>query len=95
MSAKFVVVVDRASDAQLQSVHQILKANASGWWHRFTNTWVVSSDDKTAAYWRDLLTPIVSRPASVLVLKVDQTSWAYRGPDAKERAAWFHQNFRG
>jgi hypothetical protein len=86
----YAILVDRATDAQLQAVHQAVKDAANGWWHRFTNVWLVGG--KTAVEWRDLLKPLVSAPGSVLVVRVDGSQWAMSGPDVQERAAWLHKN---
>lgn len=95
MSEKFVIIVDRATAAQLNAAHEAIKANSNGWWHHFENTWIVSSE-MNASEWRDTVKSaidagLVGFPGemirsiggggSVLVLRISDKSpkWAFSG----------------
>lgn len=91
-----VIIVDRAAPDQLNTVHEAIKEEADGWWHRFENTWVVGG--LSSAQWRDLVKEHIHSGASVMVLRLPdeqaKRNWAFFGPRAKERAAWLHRNIR-
>jgi hypothetical protein len=93
--AMHVIILDEASDETRGAVHEVIKANAKGWWHRYPNVWMAGGDN-SAADWRDMLKPLVKAPTSVLVLRLPETGhpkWAYFGPDAQDRMKWFHSNY--
>lgn len=91
-----IIVVDRGTDEELNAVHQVVKAEAKGWWHRFTNVWLVGG--RTTNEWRDALQEIIrGGPSSVLVLRLPKHAdrhWSYFGPKWKERCEWIHNNYR-
>ena len=91
----FIIVIDRATDDELNTAHEAIKSKADGWWHRYTNTWIVGG--LTASEWRDLVKRVlISDSASVLVLKLPEAEdrrWAYYGPRAEERMGWLHRNY--
>lgn len=92
----FAIVIDNASTEQLNAAQAIIKANANGWWHRLTTCWIAGG--RSASEWRTLLTPAIEGGATVLILKLptDEAgrSWALRGPNATEQAAWLKRNYR-
>ena len=90
-----VIILDRASTEQRNAVHELIKVNSRGWWHRFIDVWIASG--KTVEEWRDLIAPAISNPASVLVIKFPEkepgnTRWASSGPNSSETFAWFRKN---
>lgn len=92
----FLIVLDRADTEELNAVQKIVKENARGWWHRFTNVWLAGGGD-SAVYWRDLIKPALKPGASsVMVLLLPAPAdrrWAMFGSEAKDRAAWIHKNY--
>ena len=46
MNRPYLVVVDQATSAQLESVHVAMKALAGNWWHNAANVWIVMSDQE-------------------------------------------------
>jgi hypothetical protein len=94
----FLIVLDRANPDELNSVQEVVKNNARGWWHRYTNVWFAGGGT-SATYWRDLISPVLeSGPSSVLVLRLPKRgarSWAYYGPEGEERLKWLRANYFG
>jgi hypothetical protein len=86
---KYVIAINRATPEQRQQVHEIVKANANGWWHAFADCWIVGG--KTAAEWRDLVGVVFPiGPGGVLVLKIDTAgaTWAYRATFKDSAKEW-------
>lgn len=77
----FIVVLDQATDDHREAVQAIVKAHANGWWHNFTDVWIVGGHEVT--YWRDLIKPTLAlSPARVLVMglpDMGQRAWATAG----------------
>jgi len=93
----YVIILDRAGNEERQSVHEAIKENANGWWHRLENTWIVGG--LTASEWRDVAKGAMFKgPSSILVLALPKEEakryWAYFGPKAKERSEWLHNNIK-
>lgn len=92
----YIIVIDRATDIELNAAHEIIKSRANGWWHRFTNTWLVGG--LSVSEWRDALRDTTeSGPSSILVMKLPEAggrAWSYIGPRAKERCEWLHENYK-
>jgi hypothetical protein len=83
-------------------MHQLITANANGWWHHMSNVWVVGSD-KPPVWWRDqimpLLVPLPGMPTpSLLVVSLPPgesfRDWAYFGPDDANQIDWLHENYQ-
>lgn len=95
MSEFFAISVDRATESELNEVHQIIKENANGWWHRHVSFWVVGG--LQCSEWRDLIKPFLVSGASVLVLELPADSkdrnWSFSGTTATEKCKWFHDNY--
>lgn len=95
MRNAFAISVDRATQAELNQIHEVIKANANGWWHRHLNFWIVG--DGSALEWRNLIKPYLVSGSSVLVLKLPaedgDRNWAYSGPNAAEKCKWIHNNY--
>lgn len=91
----FAISIDRATQAELNAVHEIVKENANGWWHRHVNLWIVGGG--TASKWRDLLKPALLSGSSILVLQLpdedSEKKWSYNGQNAEEKCRWFHDNY--
>lgn len=87
----FVILADRIGPEKREAIHEVVKQHSEGWWHHFTNVWIVRGH--TAKFWRDAVIGL-GTPSSVLVLNLpaekDRT-WAYAGPKAEERAEWLHK----
>lgn len=94
MADRFVIVVDRATAAQLNVAHETIKAAAHGWWHHFEAMWVVG-DDLSAPGWRDLVRDALAPAtnARVAVFKISETypRWAISGSKGNE---WFYKTFK-
>jgi hypothetical protein len=92
---KFIILVDRATDDELNAAHEQIKKKAGGWWHRYTNTWIVGGLTEKA--WRDLVRPVLTGiSSSVLVMKLPDAGdrrWAYYGENVEERMRWLHRNY--
>lgn len=92
-----VIILNEATDAQIDAVHELLKQHATGWWHHFENVWIVGGE-LNAAQWREVVTPLIDRGrASVLVMPlpdeaVARQNWSYYGIDTDERLAWLSHN---
>jgi len=90
-----IIVLDRATDEQLNEAHQIIKSESKGWWHHYTNVWLVR--DRTASDWRDSLKRVVvGGPASVSVFRLPDAGhrkWASYGFKAKARSEWLHKHY--
>ena len=95
MSEFFAISVDRGTQDELNEVHQIIKANANGWWHTHVSFWVVGG--LKCSEWRDLIKPVLLSGASVLVLKLPsdkkERNWAFSGTNANKKCKWFHDNY--
>lgn len=94
----FVLMLDRASAEQINSVQEIVKEHAEEWWHNLDNVWLIGSD-ATANVWRDLLKPILKGTgASVLVLRLPaaeiERNWSFFGPNGKERCSWIYEHYK-
>lgn len=93
-----VILLDGAGVALREKIHDSVKENANGWWHRFQNCWLAAGH--SPKYWRDLLKPYVAEApesAAILVLALppldDDRLWAYFGPDAEGKMGWLHRNY--
>ena len=93
----FMILLNEATPAQINAVHETLKQHAKGWWHHFENAWIVGGE-LTPGEWLDVVTPVIpDGRTSVLVVQLpDDTrqrqSWAYYGIDAPERSVWLNLN---
>jgi len=96
MSDFFAISVDRATQDELNQVHEVVKEHAYGWWHRHVSFWLVGG--LTATQWRDLIKPCLLSGSDVLVLRLpaeeSDRNWAFTGPNAKEKCQWIHHNYR-
>lgn len=92
-----VIVLNEATAEQINTVHEVLKRHAQGWWHHFDNAWIVGGQ-LTAGEWLDVVTPLIPKGrASVLVVQLPEDvqqrqSWAYYGVEGPERSMWLAQN---
>jgi hypothetical protein len=91
----FVIAANRITAQQREQIQAIVKAHANGWWHSFSDLWIVGG--KTAIEWRDLVGVVApfSEGAGVLVLKIDTASdktWAFRAKMSKAGRAWIRKN---
>lgn len=93
----YLIVFDQLSDERRDVAHEIIKANANGWWHNMPNVWIVGDHD--AAFWRDILQPVISGTgASVLVLHLPPPGgrgWAHFGPGSESKTEWFYRAYTG
>jgi hypothetical protein len=85
-----VIIFDRIRPEERQAAHEIIKANANGWWHHFENTWIAGG--KTPGEWRDLLSDVIpTGPSSVIVFALPSTpGWASFSRSGI--VDWFHDN---
>ncbi|HYI12668.1 MAG TPA: hypothetical protein VEK57_26695 [Thermoanaerobaculia bacterium] len=92
-----VIVLNEATNEQINAVHEALKQHTKGWWHHFDNTWIVGGQ-LTAGEWLDVVTPLIPEGrASVLVVQLpaevqQRQSWAYYGIEGPKRSMWLAQN---
>ena len=82
MAEMFLIATSEANDPQHNAVQAIVKAHARGWWHRVPDVWVVNGHD--AAYWRDLIRPVLLlSKAKVVVFQLPPQggprNWAIAG----------------
>jgi hypothetical protein len=89
-----VIILDRATSAERNAVHEMIKTHASGWWHHFTNVWIAGGH--STLYWNRLLAPLIpAGQSAILVLKLpeDKTQRQYnmytRGNN--ERSKWIKE----
>jgi hypothetical protein len=92
----FVIVLDRATPEERAAVHEIIKANAKGWWHHFADTWIVGG--KTAQTWTQLLKPALpTGQSSILIFRLPANpapaDWSYFGIDGQKRLRWMYDTF--
>lgn len=92
-----VIILDRPTAAERDAVHEMVKEKATGWWHHFSDAWIVSGE--SPSYWRDKVKALLSEPgSSVLVLALPRNkkerSWSLFGANAKTKGEWLHQNYR-
>lgn len=75
MTDYYLIALDRITDEQRQLAHEVIKSNATGWWHRFQDVWIAGGRD--AAQWRDLLVDVVGQegPTQLLVFALGD-GWA-------------------
>lgn len=77
MNNPFLIALNKATDENREAVQAIVKVHATGWWHNFTDVWIVGGHN--APYWRDLIAPtLMNSTAEVLVLALPSGggSWA-------------------
>ncbi len=95
MSKKaFIIVVDRATGDQLNEVHRLVKENSNGWWHHFTNFWIVFG--KTPWEWRDIVKQgLRGGNAGVLVIRMAPPGhgprWSGMIPNGEGKYKWLHE----
>jgi hypothetical protein len=79
MDPWFLIILERATDQELEAVQAIAKAHSEDWWHEIENVWIVRG--QTATYWLTLITPVIPHGNS--------GAFVFRLPD---EAAW--EDFR-
>ncbi len=93
----YLIVLDHANVDQRNAVQAIVKVHSSAWWHQYADVWIAAGH--TAAYWRDLITPVIRGPGtSVLVFKLPGSpgrAWAATGPNSAERCDWLYEFYTG
>lgn len=93
MKTPFLIALNKATDENREAVQAIVKVHADGWWHNFTDIWIVGGH--SASYWRDLIAPtLMNSTAEVLVmaLPLDGGAWA----TSKVKTAntkWFNETY--
>lgn len=95
MTRFFVIVVDLATDDQIEAVQKVVQDATEFWWHRMTNVWIVGdvSTDGTAATWRDRIKEQLAAGVTILVISLPASpNWAARGPDIEPRMKWLKDN---
>jgi hypothetical protein len=106
MDPTYIIVLDRATAAEREAVHEVVKDHANGWWHRFASAWIVGAGSSSVAEWRDLVTEALdivraasddgeASNAGVLVVNLpvfEERDWAFHGKRASERTAWLHKH---
>jgi hypothetical protein len=94
MTPTYAIVIEASHPLQRDQVQEIVKANATLWWHAVADLWLVTG--KNAAAWRDLVGVVFpAGNGKVLVLKVDSQSggtWAYRGQFPASATEWLRKN---
>jgi hypothetical protein len=92
--AEFIIVLDRGTSEEREAIHALVKEHARGWWHRYTDLWIVVGLASTPE-WRDVLKPAITRgsESSVMVFQLPESGirWAYFGPHSMEKTAWLHR----
>src|SRR5215470_13380433 len=89
------IILDSATQAQRDAVHQRVKKATSSWWHSYNDVWIVHSGISIND-WIDRLQPVFKTGAgSFLVLGLPQAgetrSWGYFGPNPTQRVGWLHK----
>lgn len=107
VSAK-LIAVSNATAYQLVQVHDVVKANADGWWHHMPHVWIVGGN-REAIWWRDQIQPILYPPPllpyfpgqlalrpSVLVLALPDSwrGWGYFGPNDQNEIGWLESEYQ-
>lgn len=92
-----IIVVDRATEAELNACHAIVKKNSKSWWHRHVNMWIAGGKNGPAE-WRDMFEPALIEPdSSVLILTLPPSAdreWAFLGFGADEKTSWIERCFK-
>ena len=93
-SPVFLIALDRASFEERQAVQAIVKSK-SGWWHHFTDVWLVTG--RTSDYWSKALQPALTQGrSSFLIVELPEHArhggWVYYGVEADKRAAWLEKH---
>lgn len=96
-SNPLIIILDQATKEQIDAVHQIVKENANGWWHHFTNTWMLFSE-RNPDKWSDLIKDAIKEGnTSILIFALPpekkQRLWQYWGIDAEKRTEWIKKNY--
>jgi hypothetical protein len=94
----FLIVLERATDAELDAVQAIAKVHTDEWWHEIENVWIVRGHD--AKYWVTLIKPVIPHgPSGVMVLKLpdgdapsSRSYWAVQG---RKRFDWLNKVYSG
>jgi hypothetical protein len=95
---RFVVMSDELTSEQVHKVIAFFRESGSGWWHYFTNVWLVDTDDENLSVTsiRDKLTDEIAPKANCIVMEVHgAVNWAGFGPAGKERNmfSWLQANW--
>lgn len=97
MTPIFVVLTNGLDVPTRNNVHEFVKTNSQGWWHRFPDVWMVRG--QTPTYWRDRLKEIIRAGTgdSVLVLQLSNTTpgpgWASWSTET-DLTDWLKTHFR-
>lgn len=94
----YIIVFDQLSNERREVAHELIKANANGWWHNLPNVWIVGG--QTVSFWRETLHPVIaSTGASILVMNLpaepSTRSWAFYGPRGSQKAKWLYETYSG
>lgn len=84
-------MVDDATAPQQDAVTQYLKTTHYGFWHYFSDGWLITdrSDTLTAALLRDQLNNLVPGKNTLVVQMDNPTQWA--GYGQTEHFKWLHE----
>jgi hypothetical protein len=88
------IIVNRATPAQKEQVRAAVRRHAAGWWHNFTDLWIVGGE-QSAVEWRDLVAPIFPyRPSGVAVFKLDTEwpAWALKATLSEPARDWLQKH---
>ncbi|MET0603224.1 MAG: hypothetical protein ABW167_14660 [Baekduia sp.] len=91
-----LVILDGANNLQRDAVQTIVKAHTEVWWHEMPDVWIV--DGQTAAYWRDIIMPVLGlSSAGVVVFRLPDSglrSWAASSL-GRPKSKWLHEIYSG
>jgi hypothetical protein len=95
-SNPYLILLDQATAEQIDAVHALMKENANGWWHHFSDAWIVFG--KSSSEWRDIVSKCIEEgSASVLVIALPKDkasrSYAYYGTEVDKRIEWLKSNY--
>jgi hypothetical protein len=70
-----IIILDQPPEGVRQAVHDIVKENATDWWHHLSDVWIAGG--LSAKEWRDMI--MKKFPGQILVLPL---------PDDREERVW-------
>jgi hypothetical protein len=90
---RFVIVVDKSTEAEVDSIIKLLNASGYDWWHWLNDLWLMTtpSGDTAVSAVIEAVTKI-SNPKKVFITEVSVVDWiAFVPPKSRE---WLDQYWK-